>query len=398
MRRYLILLAAIVMSFCLGSTYAWSSFVPLLRRLTGLGQGAIQLPFSVFYVAFPLTTIFAGMLLTRLGPRRCAIVGGLLFGGGWMLASLGSRHFGFTILGIGVLGGIGVGFAYIVPISTCILWFPRHKGLITGLSVAGFGGGAALVSYIENHLLSARGVTPFQAFACFGLAFLVLITLAGLVMRVPAASGGATQARAPHWSAALRERPFWLLYFAMFCGLAAGFAVNPNLKQLYQGHAAYSGFDLVAIFALANALGRIAWGLLFDRLESAAAIRANLLLQAAILFGSAWLLRSSLGVQLFALLVAFNYGGVLVVFASTVARRWGPERMGPIYGWLFSANIPAALAPVLAGRTYDRLGSFIVPLSLLGVLLLGASFVIRHKDEPQGPQSPVEALELILPD
>ncbi len=111
--------------------------------------------------------------------------GGLLFGGGWILASLGIHHFIFTILGIGVLSGIGAGMAYIVPIAVCIRWFPQNKGLVTGIAVAGFGGGAALVSQVGGWLMESLGRTPFQTFFIFGLGFMVTVSLAGSTMRFP---------------------------------------------------------------------------------------------------------------------------------------------------------------------------------------------------------------------
>lgn len=89
MKRYVILLSALAMQMCLGATYSWSVFVKPLRELTGVSQGLAQLPFSVFYFAFPATMIFSGTFLRILGPRGCAMTGGVLFGSGWLVASLG---------------------------------------------------------------------------------------------------------------------------------------------------------------------------------------------------------------------------------------------------------------------------------------------------------------------
>jgi len=44
----------------------------------------------------------------------------------------------------GVLGGAGIGFAYVCPIAASVKWFPDKKGMITGLAVAGFGFGATI--------------------------------------------------------------------------------------------------------------------------------------------------------------------------------------------------------------------------------------------------------------
>jgi OFA family oxalate/formate antiporter-like MFS transporter len=374
MNRYLILVAAVMMQMCLGATYSWSIYVQPIRELTGMLQGSAQLPFTLFYFAFPATMIMAGHFLPRLGPRRCAILGGVLFGGGWLLAGLGHQHFLYTVLGIGLLAGIGAGFAYIVPIATCIRWFPKQQGLVTGIAVAGFGGGAAAVSQIGGRLMNSLALSPFATFGVFGTAFLLLITAAGTCMVDPAGVDpkGHRRLAAGH---ILGGRSFWLLYAAMFTGLSAGFTVNANLKDLYAGSLNDTGIAAVALFALANAGGRIAWGWFFDRLSPATMVRANLLLQAAVLLMSPLILRSGAGLLLFAVLTGFNYGGVLVIYASSAARLWGAANVGQVYGLLFSANIPAALAPLLAGYAFDFTGSFLPALSTVGVLMILAALM-----------------------
>jgi len=87
--RYVILVVAVLMQMCLGATYSWSVFVGSIKELTGLGQGAVQLPFTVFYIVFPASLLFSGIMVTKLAPRKCAIIGGILFGGGWIMASFG---------------------------------------------------------------------------------------------------------------------------------------------------------------------------------------------------------------------------------------------------------------------------------------------------------------------
>ena len=46
-KRYRILVAAVVMQMCLGATYAWSVFVLPLKGTTGILQGSAQLPLSL---------------------------------------------------------------------------------------------------------------------------------------------------------------------------------------------------------------------------------------------------------------------------------------------------------------------------------------------------------------
>ncbi len=373
--RYMVILSALLMQICLGATYSWSVYVLHLREIVNISQAHAQIPFSLFYFIFPATMIFSGMFLDRFGPRFSTIVGGVLFGSGWLLSALGGDSFIYTIIGNGVIAGIGAGIAYIVPISTCMKWFPNNKGLVTGVAVAGFGGGAALVSSIAGLLLE-RNYTPFDLFGYFGAAFMIMILFAAAFMTNPPTftSAGKTHTRV---GSVLKDRRFIVLYFSMFAGLAAGFAVNANIKELYQSATLMTGVSAVSFFALANAAGRVTWGGLFDRMSSLKVLQLNLLAQALLLFLTPFILTSGGGLQLFATLTGFNYGGVLVIYAGSVARIWGADKVGSIYGWLFSSNIPGAVAPLFAGYFYDKTGSFTLPLLCIAVIIVAAAVILH---------------------
>jgi MFS transporter, OFA family, oxalate/formate antiporter len=372
MKRYWILLAAVVMQLCLGATYSWSVFVHPLRELTGLSQAAVQLPFTLFYFAFPLTVIFAGYMLKKFGPSISAAAGGCVFGLGWVLASLGTHNFAWTVAGIGVVAGVGVGLAYVVPISVLVRWFPRQKGLVTGVAVAGFGAGAALVSQTASHLLSRAGSSPFTTFGILGSAFLVVATIAGLFMRYPEDGTRCGEALLSVREI-IRRREFRVLYGVMIIALASGFVVNANMKELFPSGGLVLGTLGVSLFAVCNAVGRMVWGALFDRTTPALALRSNLIGQALLFAASPLLLKSEAGFIVFACGAGFNYGGVLVLYAATVTHVWGAESVGQVYGLLFSANIIAAPAPMVAGLVYDSMANFsgcFLGLSIL--LILGA--------------------------
>ena len=370
--RYLVLVSAVLMQMCLGATYSWSVYVQPLKALTGLQQGPVQIPFTVFYFVFPLSMLIAGNLLAKIGTRRSAMVGGLLFGGGWLIAGLGTKSFMYTVLGIGVLSGIGAGMAYIVPIAVCIQWFPKNKGLVTGVAVAGFGGGAALVSQVGGWCMAELGFSPFKTFFFFGLFFLTTVFLAGSTMRAPKSGVATGKKKSFAVRQALLNPSFHVLYLAMFTGLAAGFAINANLKEMYGGSGDLTriGVTAVSLFAIANALGRVVWGTIFDRINSTMAIQLNLFFQALVLVCAPFLLESAIGFYLIASLTGFNYGGVLVIYVSSASRLWGNENVGQVYGWLFSSNIPASLSPILAGMIFDSYGNFNLVFTVLATLLV----------------------------
>lgn len=379
--RYLILVSAVLMQMCLGATYSWSVYVQPLKELTGLQQGPVQIPFTVFYFVFPLSLLIAGSLLSRVGTRRSAMLGGLFFGGGWLVAGFGAKNFVFTVLGIGLLSGIGAGMAYIVPIAVCICWFPDNKGMVTGVAVAGFGGGAALVSHVGGWCMSSVGLSPFQTFYLFGTIFMITVFLAGATMRYPDQEKKKPGKDTVRIREILAQPTFHILYLAMFAGLAAGFAINANLKELFggSGDGVRIGITAVSLFAIANAAGRVIWGFLFDRMKAAAAIRTNLFLQAGVLLCAPLLLKSVMGFWVVALLTGFNYGGVLVIYVSSASRLWGAENVGQIYGWLFSSNIPASFSPILAGLVFDHFNSFNLSLYASSFLLLCCGVLIGFR-------------------
>jgi OFA family oxalate/formate antiporter-like MFS transporter len=224
------------------------------------------------------------------------------------------------------------------------------------------------------------GVTPFTVFRTLGVAFGLIVAVAGAVMRFPAADHRVGPAPLKVRDV-LRRREFPRLYLAMVAGLAAGFAVNANLKELAPADAVEVGVLSVSLFAAANALGRILWGALFDRLGASMALRSNLVAQAAVLLAGILLIRGPAAFALFAAAAGFNYGGVLVLYASTVGRVFGAERVGQVYGLLFTANIVAAPAPVVCGLVFDCFGSFTPALLVLAAMMLAAAggVVLRQK-------------------
>ena len=104
------------------------------------------------------------------------MIGGGLLGLSFILGSvlLGwLRTPAALYLAYGVLGGAGIGFAYVCPIAAAVKWFPDKKGLITGLAVAGFGAGALFFAGPASTLL----LPPAQTGEPLGLSQILLVGL-----------------------------------------------------------------------------------------------------------------------------------------------------------------------------------------------------------------------------
>src|SRR5512145_1303711 len=119
--RWVLVILGMLINLCLGTIYSWSVFVtPLTTYFKDIGQtvtaGDVLLPFSIFLAFFSLTMLFAGKYIDQYGPRNVTIVGGILTGLGWFLASFATSVPMLYVL-YGIVGGIGVGIAYGVPVA-----------------------------------------------------------------------------------------------------------------------------------------------------------------------------------------------------------------------------------------------------------------------------------------
>jgi MFS transporter, OFA family, oxalate/formate antiporter len=379
--KYIILLASVVIQVCLGGIYAWSTLVPDLVETVGLTVTQTQVIFGCLFGVFTLSMVFAGRLVERWGPRAVASAGGLFFATGYLVASRSDGSFPLMLLGISLLAGIGTGAGYVCALTACMKWFPDRKGLVTGISMAGFGGGAILLSALAGYLLSS-GVHVLTVFQWIGLAYGAAILIAALVLRFPAARQTAQAPTAPALDRLVRDPFFVALVLGMFCGTFAGMLVIGNLTPmaLAVGIPALPAAAAVSVFAIGNAAGRIAWGWIADRTSEwmipvkLAALGLPLALLAGVGTAAPFIAVS------FA--IGFGFGACFVLYAAQVATRYGLSSVAAIYPLVFLAYGAAGImGPSLGGWLYDQTLSYrpgiVLACCVLGMGIVGSFWLLR---------------------
>jgi MFS transporter, OFA family, oxalate/formate antiporter len=375
MKRYVIVAASLVVQICLGGVYAWSVFVPALVADHGLSTTQTQAVFGTTIAMLALVMIYGGRLVERRGPRLPLLLSGLLFAGGYCLAALSDASFLGLLLGIGVLAGAAIGMGYVCPLTILVKWFPRHKGLITGVAVAGFGGGAVVLSALAQRL-TASGFSVPSMFLLIGLTYGAAILLAGLLISVPPAEAAAVSSRPrlPH-GRIVRQRLFWGLVLGMFGGTFAGLMVIGNLKPfgLDKGFGTSATTAAISALAIGNAAGRVTWGWLHDRLGHLV-VPASLLVLGATMIA---LSRASSDVAFVAwtAAVGFCFGACFVLYAAEVASHWGANAVGVVYPLIGQGyGLSGILGPVTGGWLFDTTGTYAAAM-LFAATLCTASAV-----------------------
>src|SRR5271163_4126415 len=181
--RWYVALAGVFMQMALGAVYAWSVFRSPLSKQFGWSISEVTLTFTISIFVLGFAAFFGGLWLNRQGPRIVAVTGGVLYGLGVLLASFSAHKLWWLYLSYGLVGGIGLGFAYIVPVAVLVKWFPDRRGLITGVAVGGFGAGALVTAPLATYLIKSVGV--LQTFAWLGIGYLVVTMATGFFMQNP---------------------------------------------------------------------------------------------------------------------------------------------------------------------------------------------------------------------
>lgn len=374
--RWLLIALGMIINLCLGTIYSWSVFVgPLTTYFTQtLGQtvtaNEILLPFSVFLAFFAIAMPFTGKYIEKYGPRNITIVGGVLTGLGWLLASV-STSVPMLYIMYGVVGGIGVGIAYGVPVAVAARWFPDKRGLAVGLTVLGFGFSAFFTANIAGYLISAYGVMP--TFRIFGIGFIILTILLALPLKFPrpgwvpggwmppAPKQGEQKACELTRSQMVRTSSFYALWACYFIGCLAGLMAISIAKPVGTDVGIETGLAtvLVGVFAIFNGFGRPVFGALTDRLTPrvTAMVSFSLIAVVSLLM---WQI-PTVPVYVIAFVVLWGcLGGWLAIAPTSCGTYFGTCDYPRCYGVLFLAYGAGAIAgPQLAGFIKTSSGSYL---------------------------------------
>lgn len=397
--RWVIAVAGILMQIALGAVYAWSVFrTPLVNQFHWT-IAEVTLTFTISIFVLGVAAFFGGLWLNRKGPRVVAITGGVLYGLGVFLASFSANKLWWLYLSFGLIGGLGLGFAYIVPVAVLVKWFPDRRGLITGIAVGGFGAGALITAPVATYLIQRVGV--LDTFAYLGIVYLVVTVITGFFMTnppegwlpagwKPSASQVSQRIGGDYTLAqALRTWQWYALWLLLFLNTTAGISIISQEAPIFQelvGVTAVVAASMVGVASIGNAVGRVFWAWVSDSITRRMTFLVMFLLQ-VVLF---WVLASSnmvVGMTALTFVVLMCYGGGFGTMPAFAADYFGSKNVGPIYGLMLTAwGTASAVGPLLIAYLRQTTGSYHRPLHVIAVVMAISALLPLFMFAP-GPRS-----------
>jgi MFS transporter, OFA family, oxalate/formate antiporter len=382
LNRWWIAFAGVLLQMALGAVYAWSVFrVPLAKQF-GWTISQVTLTFTIAIMVLGFASFFGGLWLKRVGPRVVAMTGAVLYGTGIFLASFSNHGLWWLYLTYGLIGGIGLGFGYIVPVAVLLKWFPDKRGLMTGIAVGGFGAGALVTAPIATRLIQSVGV--LQTFACLGVAYLIVSVVASFFMQNPP-DGWKPEGWTPTQKElsqktsrdftlpeALKTWQWWALWLLLFLNTSAGISLISQEAPMFQEFAkvtAIAAAGMVGIVSIGNALGRVFWAWVSDTLGRKMTFAGMFVLQ-ILLF---WLLpnlHSIASVTIVGFIILMCYGGGFGTMPAFAADYFGPTNVGSIYGLMLTAwGFASAFGPLLIAHMRQASGTYVGGLHVISVVM-----------------------------
>lgn len=388
-----------------GIWFSLGIFFKPLAEAFGWSRAETSAANAAFMLAYAISGFLLSRLADRYGPRYVMLFGALLTGAALALSGAvrGLEQLIFTY----VLLGVALGPTFVVPTATVQRWFVKRRGIMVGVVVSGVGVGAFLYAPLVNFLISAYQWR--MAFAILGiLSGLGLLIAALAIAHSPEEKGlrpygwpdGDAPAESSHTGTsggftigrALGTGTFWWFMVVILLGQMPIMFLSVHLVAYAtdQGVSRAAAAGAIGLLGLLSVPGRLIMGATADRIGWRLSLSlANYGAAATVLAMLA--IDTPLSLYLIVGAYGFFHGARMPPMAGLISFFFGTVSLGAVMGLLMgTGNFVGALAPLLAGFVFDRLGSYQAIIALGALSFATAGFILHfiRPPHPQGDPAP----------
>jgi MFS family permease len=347
----------------IGSMFSLPVLLRPIAQDTGWSVTGVSSAMTIGFLAMAFGSMAWGSLSDRFGPRAVVLSGAIALAVSVALAAHATSLLAFQLV-FGLLVG-GSAAAIFAPMMACVTgWFDTHRSLAVSLVSAGMGMAPMTMSPLVAWLVSITDWrTALEIVAA--IAALLMIPAALLVRRPPALARVAAAETAEPQSGmsvgeALRSPQFIVLVATNFfcCATHSGPIFHTVSYAVSCGIPMMAAVSIYSVEGLAGMGGRIAFGLLGDRLGAKRVLVSGLFLQAFGALAYAFV-RDLSAFYAVATAFGFIYAGVMPLYAVLARENFPLRMMGTVIGGTAMAgSLGMATGPLAGGLIYDAFASY----------------------------------------
>ena len=260
----------ILINFSIGSVYCWTLFKEDIIKYAGFNKSIVEWCFSLAIFFLGMSAAFGGKIVEK-DVKKSSFITFLMFTLGWIVTGIGIQIKSsiITILGFGVIQGIGLGFGYITPIKTVMIWMDKNKGFAAGLSIAGFALAGVLANPMIAYLLGK--IPVYTVFYILAALYGTCLFIAYVLIYRPNTNREEETALKFDMKKNIFTSKFILLWLLFFLNIVGGLALISQEKQIYNIIGVSSISSVVffcSISAILNLIGRLSMASLQDHLKN----------------------------------------------------------------------------------------------------------------------------------
>ena len=342
---------ALLIHCSIGTVYCWSTFKEAVANAIGMSPFAVGWAFSLAIFFLGMSAAFAGKLV-ELNIHKSSLVAAICFTVGMIGTGLTIR-FCTGVLALiliyifyGCIMGIGLGVGYLTPVKTLMLWFKNHKGLATGISIMGFGLAKAIATPIMEGLQISVGISGM--FIILGIVYFIMMFIGHLLLKKPSDWVEAKTNNDFSYSI-LKNKTFVGIWLIFYINIHCGLMLITYEKQFLNTR--FAGLEVLAVIisvipsitAICNALGRIGYSTISDKLRDRSLIYVIIFISCIVVCGLSFGIINGVLVIILLMVVNLGYGGGFSTLPALLESRFGMKNISKIHGLTLSAWAIAGL-------------------------------------------------------
>src|ERR1700761_1558403 len=379
--------------------------VPLEKEF-GWSNAQISSALAIRLMLFGLFGPFAAAFMNRYGVRAVMVSAVVIISAGF-IASLAMTQVWQLVLLWGIVVGVGTGLtAMVLAVTVATRWFNARRGLLMGIFAASNATGQLLFLPLIAKLETAYGWRMALVFVCCTLAvagFVALMFMRDRPSDVGLPLYGETAVAPPPPTGAglvslllsplvvlkdaARDPIFWVLFGTFFvCGCSTNGLIQTHFVTLCHdyGLAATAAGSVLAMMGIFDFAGTIGSGWLSDRFDNRWLLFWYYGLRGLSLLYLPFTDFSFYGLSLFAVFYGLDWIATVPPTVKLTADRFGRERAGLVFGWIFTGHqIGAATAALTAGLSRTQFLTYLPAFFAAGALCLFAAILVLMIAKPK---------------